>query len=294
MPPLVTRQSPKSPTQMVAPISKTGTILDRIIPVSKQGGVWKVCVYGRTGTGKTRFACTFPKPLIILGAEDGTKSVSNVKDVSFIRLKYSQDIYDVLQLLDKGLVDYKTIVLDTAGGYQDLILKEVLGLDQIPIQRSWGMAKRDDWGTVGVQLKERLSALFNQAEKERYIVIIAHERDYGEDSGNSDVIVPHIGAALTPNSGKWLHASCDYICHAFIREQMTITKQPAIGGTGEELEFKTPTGKKEYCLRLGAHSAYATRFRLPIGVTLPDTIVLDERLGPKMGYEQLRELVEPK
>lgn len=291
MPPVIVKQTPKASQQAT---SSTGTILDRIVPVSSQGGGLKCCIYGRTGTGKTRFACTFPKPLIILGTEDGTKSVSNVKDVSFLRIRASQDLYEVLTLMEKKLLDYKTIVLDTAGGYQDIILKEVLCLDQIPVQRSWGMAKRDDWGAVGVQLKERLTRLFDEAEKDRNIVIIAHERDYGEEGGGSDIVTPHIGAALTPTSGKWLHAACDYICHAFVREQTTVVKQPSIGGKGEEIELRTPTGKKEYCLRLGTHSIYATRFRLPVGVVLPDVMVVDEALGDKAGYMQMKKLIEGK
>lgn len=290
--PQITKQSPQSPT--VRKTTKTVSVLDRITPVEEVGrasGI-KLCEYGRGKTGKTRLACTFPKPLLLIGTEDGTKSVSTIPGVDFVRIQSSEDFAQLVEYLVSGgrswwKLDlsktvctkwlervgdpYKSAVLDTAGGLQDIILKEITGVDEIPIQKSWGMAGRDQWMACGAQWKERMRVLLDLSERSGLnVVVIAHERNFNEDSSSSDVMVPSIGAALTPSAAAWLNGACDYICQTYIREQ-TVMKEGKIGGKPTTL--KTLTGKKEYCLRVGPHPVYMTGFRLPDGVLLPDSIV---------------------
>lgn len=78
--PIVKKQSAKVQRR------KTGSVLDRIAPVALPASGMKMNVYGRSGTGKTTFACTFPKPLLLVGTEDGTRSVYTVKGVDYVRL----------------------------------------------------------------------------------------------------------------------------------------------------------------------------------------------------------------
>jgi hypothetical protein len=243
--------------------------LGRIAPIQLRDGI-KLNVYGRTKTGKTRFACTFAKRLLLVGTEDGTKSVSNVKDIDFVRLKASTELDDITDMLRGG--KYKTVVLDTAGGLQDLILKEILGLADVPVQKSWGMAQQKDWQVCGAQFKERMNrllALADDPELNLNAIVIAHERNFN-DENTSDVMMPSVGSALTPTAAAWLNGACDYICQAFIRPQ-EVLQSVKIGG--KETQQKRSTGKAEYCLRIGPHPVYMTGFRLPIGVELPDVIV---------------------
>lgn len=50
----------------------------------------KISVYGRPKTGKTRLSSTFPKPLLILGTEDGTESIKKVEGIDFIHVIYNK------------------------------------------------------------------------------------------------------------------------------------------------------------------------------------------------------------
>jgi ABC-type dipeptide/oligopeptide/nickel transport system ATPase subunit len=68
--PTVSRQS------NVASKNKGGGIASRIVPVAQAARGFTMALYGRSGSGKTRLSCTFPKPLLLLGAEEGTGSVS--------------------------------------------------------------------------------------------------------------------------------------------------------------------------------------------------------------------------
>jgi hypothetical protein len=252
-------------------------VASRIHPVGDMGGI-KLLVYGRGKTGKTRFASTFQKKVLIAGTEDGTRSVGNVKGVDFIQLTSSQDLEDVIKLAQDG--GYSTLCLDHAGGLQDLILKEILGLEDVPLQKSWGIAKREDWGTTAIQTKERLRHLLDLADTRKMsIVIIAHERNF-EETEVSDLIFPSVGAALTPSVAGWLNGAVEYICQTFIREE---TKEVRLV-KGKKPQTKG-TGRYEYCLRIGPHPVFMTGFRVPIGVEVPDVVV-------DPSYTKIRKLIE--
>jgi hypothetical protein len=270
--PRVTKQRPgQVPVRTGRDGKKLKSALDRIAPVKSITGGVKMNVYGRGKTGKTRLACTFPKPLLLMGTEDGTKSVVGAADVDFIMVEASSDLEELTEGVLAG-GKYKTAVLDTAGGLQDLILKEVLGLEDVPVQKSWGMAERGDWMTTGAQWKERMRSILDLARKGLNVVVIAHERNFNEDSGASDVMFPSVGAALTPTVAGWLNGACDYICQTFIREEEEVAERD-VPGTGKKVKTRTKTGRKEYCLRVGPHPVYMTGFRLPMGVELPEVIV---------------------
>lgn len=249
----------------------------------------KLLTYGRAKTGKTRLACTFPKPMILVGTEYGIKSVCTSKvrkdvldggselyslmmgdeetGVDFLKLESSSDLEIVEQMITDG--NYNSAGLDHAGGLQDLILKEILGLDQLPLQKTWGTAKRETWGICAAQLKERLNHFFRLSERIGLdVAIVAHERSFKEE-GDDELVVPSVGASLTPSAAGWLHGACDYICQTFIREG-TIKKKVKMGKDIKEVVRKT--GQMEYCLRIGPHSVFITGFRLPFEVALPEFI----------------------
>ncbi len=277
--PAVSKQQPVKPVVKAAPGEPRSLGL-------------KLLTYGRGKTGKTRLFCTFPKRCLLIGTEDGTKSICTSRkkrgaidgndlyalyvgqkeiQVDFIRLKASNDFVSILQHVQENS-EYLSAGLDTGGGVQDLILKEVLNLNEIPVQKSWGITDRATWGIIGQQFKERCRTLLGLVEKLGVNVnIIAHERNFkDEDTQASDLIYPTVGAALTPSVAGWLNAECDYICQTFIREQMEETVLQ-IGDTTQTI--RQGNGKMEYCLRVGPHPTFVTGFRLPPGVPeLPDAI----------------------
>jgi hypothetical protein len=251
------------------------SVLDRLEDMDVRTDGIKMVLYGRSGTGKTRLACTFPTPLLLIGTEDGRKSVAGLKDAKFVRIYTSQDLTDLLLACIPGgrLEKYTTLVLDTAGGLQDLITKEVLNLDELPVQKNWGMADKATWGIIGAQVKERLHQLFDVSDRyAKNTVVIAHERNFKEDTDGpgSDLLLPAIGAALSPGPAMWLHAKADYVGQTFIRPEK-VKKRVEVAGQKKEKEVNT--GKAEYCLRVNTHPVYMTRFRVPVGTLLPDVIV---------------------
>lgn len=268
---------PQVTKQAVRPIAKLSTgFASRVQDVSEIEHGMKILIYGRSKTGKTSLACDFPKPILLVGTEDGTESVKDMEDVKFGRLIASAEMDEVLNLLKTE--DYRTVILDTAGGFQDIIVKEVLDLDEVPVQRTYGMGQskfKDDrqmWGVVGLQFKERMRRLLDLADTQGInVVIVAHERNFN-DEGGSELITPTVGAALTPSAAGFLNGACDYICQCFLREIMTASETKV--GDKKIKTFKK-TGKAEYGLRIGPHPVYTTGFRISrrLSEALPDVII---------------------
>lgn len=268
----------QAPTQLQKKKGTPNTILNRIAPVSLEDNSIKMCLYGRSGSGKTTLACTFPKPLLIIGFEDGTKSVHNVDGVDFVRVLFTNELSELLEGVNGK---YKSYLLDTATALQDMHLKEILGLDELPAQLSWGIASREDWGQTALKTKECLRAVLNL---DGNVIVTAQERQFTANSADSDVVIPYVGSALSPSVAGWLNPACDYIGQTFIREE-TATKTTKIGGKVMTTEVKT--GKKLFCLRVGPSEVYTTKFRLPKKNTLPEYVV-------DPSYEKILKLISGK
>lgn len=242
----------------------------KVRPVTEhdRGGI-RMSIYGQPKAGKTRFVSTFPKPVLIIGtaSEDGSGSISTVDGVDFAPVETSQEIAELLAgAISRG---YATVAIDTASRLQDMILTELLGLSEIPVQLGWGIASKEQWGQVGMQMKTILRVALDLPCN---VVVVAHERNFGEDApaAASELILPHVTSALSPGTAGWLNGAVDYICQCFKRKQM-VEKKTTVNGQPKVV--RQATGKVEYCLRTGPHVVYQTGFRLPHGVELPDCIV---------------------
>lgn len=181
-------------------------------------------------------------------------------------LQTSDELRQVVEALHSGDLSYETVVLDHCSGFQDMVLKDILGLDKIPEQKGWGLASQQTYGQCTAQCKEYFRGLLGLPCN---VVLVAQERNFNEES-ESDLIAPTVGAAMTPSLTGWLNPACDYIVQMFKREQQE-EKQTKIGD--KTITRREGTGVIEYCLRTGPHAVYQTKFRVPKGTPLPDAIV---------------------
>lgn len=256
---------PKIVKQLTRAKKKSVSIVDRIAPVKLSTNGIKMNLYGKSGSGKTTLACSFPKKLLLVGTEDGTRSVHNVKGVDFVRIKESGELTELTEYVVGA--GYNTVVLDTASGLQDLILKEILGIEKLPAQRSWGMAKQQEWGQCALETKERLRSLLDLPIN---VVIIAQEREFNTENDTADLLMPFVASALSPSVVGWLNPACDYIGQTFIRRK-SVYKTVKIGKKVKQV--KTETKQVEYCLRTAPDPVFTTKFRLPKGAKLPEVLV---------------------
>ena len=264
--------APKKPTKKKA----TGGIASRIQSMGEREipGM-KVNVYGQSGTGKTRFWSTWPQPTLVIlasGGDDPGELISidtpaNRKGIDELVIQKLSDINELVEAIKSGeLNKYETVVLDHASGLQDIAVKELLGLENSPVQMGWGTASQQQWGQIGLAMKEALRHLLGLKQN---VLIIAQQREFNVDN-ESDQLMPYVASALSPSVVGWLNPAVDYIVQTYKRNKV-VTKTKKIAG--KEVEQTVQTDEVEYCLRVGPHSMFTTKFRTASEDELPGSLV---------------------
>jgi hypothetical protein len=271
--------------------TKPVSVLSRIVPVSSLSNEgMTVALYGYSGTGKTTMLATFPKPLLVIGTEKGTRSIYNVKGVDFVLIKNPEEIADIVEGIRSKKLCYNSVGLDTATVLQDLVLAEILGIEELPVQKSWGLATRSQYGQCAMQMKEHLKSLLRLSDLGVNVVIVTQERNFtsDDDSESSELLAPHVGPSLTQSVTNWLNPAVDYILQTMIRRKMVTTEKKVKVGKKVKITTVTKPGKGvEYCIRTSAHPVYTTKFRVPKGSVLPEVIV-------DPSYDKIAEIVKGK
>jgi hypothetical protein len=275
--PTVTKQSPRAP---ILTSKSSGGVLDRIKPIGfdKDDGL-RMLIYGKSGTGKTTLWSSFPGPILCVVCSGGSqpgelRSIDTPdmrKKVSQVTLTNTEELRQLCRHVEEKS-SYETVVLDHATGFQDFKLKELLGLDEIPVGKSWGMASQQQYGQATTQCKEDFRALLNLPCN---VVIVAQERTFGgSDDAANELLQPSVGAALMPSLTGWLNPACDYVVQTYLRPKMEEVKTKIGQGPTAKVMTTTKRGKGiEYCLRTEPHDIYMTKFRMPKGRQLPECIV---------------------
>jgi hypothetical protein len=259
--PKVTTQRGQGQAQTTSPRAKTSGFQSAWDFTDK----YKVCLYGASGEGKTTFWCDWPKPILCLVAS-GSKKPGELKSVppeyrSQIEAPVVPDLQRVHDLLE-NLDDYETVVLDHGSGLLDLAIRDVIGVTDLPAQKTFGMATQQQWGQAIAQTKEVMAKLFNARG---HTIIVCQERIFEPESESSDIIRARVGAGVSPSLAAWLHPTADYIVQAVkipkTREKVTKIQTPK--GTKEKKSIITVEGEFDYALRTGVSDTYTTKFRRP-------------------------------
>lgn len=198
--------------------------------------------YGKSGTGKTTLAGTFPKPLFLDINENGTASVDN-KDAQVISLKTYEEFNEFIMNIDEYYEQLKwgSLVVDTIGKLQELNLNYLAKGGKILI---------NDYGDSTNEMQQVILKLISHSVKNDYYLIFnAHERDNTEsDEETREILNPSVMAQLTPKLSEWLHATVSLAGHTRI------------------FEPKDDLGQSKgmfYCIKVGADSVFKTKVRVP-------------------------------
>lgn len=227
--------------------------------------------YGRSGTGKTTLAGTFPGPILLLDVRDrGTDSILDVEDVDVFEVNSFDDYELAYYHLTKNPKGYKTVVIDTLSQLQQMVVEEVSRGKKKKSSKSagaWGTLTKGDWGDVAGQMKTWITSYRNLKLN---VVFIAQDRvsnfDDDEEGGSLE---PEVGPQLSPSIAKHLNASVSTIGNTFIRTRHIIKEIRVKGKKPRKKEIT----KIEYCLRIGPNPIYVTKTRKPRSIEPPEVLV---------------------
>jgi hypothetical protein len=267
---------------------KRPSVIDRIRPIGfeEDEGI-KVLVWGESGSGKTTFWSTFPRPILCIVVSGGNKSgearsidtAENRKVISAVSLDHTDEAIDLTTYAAQtGL--FKTVVIDHVTGFQDKVLSQITG-KPIPEQKTWGTASQQQYGQATSQCKDLFRGILNLPIN---VVFVGQERvNKGvANDEDSESIKPTVGVNLMPQLAGWVNCAVDYIVQTFKRNK---TEKRMIGVGKTQVEQIVTLRQIEYCLRTGPDSTYTTKFRVPKGHYLPDTV-------PDPSYDKLVSIID--
>lgn len=239
---------------------KRSNPLLRAKPVAEIVNFMTSLFYGRSGTGKTTLAATYPKKVLVLDFRDkGTDSIRDVEGVSVLEIDGWDDIEDTYWALKKDPKAYKSLIIDTVSGMQTLAIKKVK--EDNNVAETENLSRRN-WGEVAGLMT---TWIMNYRDLEMHVVFLAADRiknasdEEDEDSYGEERLEPEVGPALIPSVARIINASVEVIGNTFIRQR----RKPK----GDKIVEVT-----SYMLRLGPHPYYITKIRSPKSYKTPGSI----------------------
>lgn len=221
--------------------------------------------YGRSGTGKTTVAGTFPTPMLFIDVKDqGTDSIADVKGIDVLEVETWDDFEVAYWWLIKNPGKYKSVVIDTITQLQQVALEKILTDNEKDASRAgdWGVMTKREWGQVASLMKMWITNLRDLPVE---VVFLAQDRLSEAETSDPEIqLDPEVGPRLSPSVAAHLNAEVSVIGCTFIRRKTTIR------GKGKR---KKEVSKTQWCLRVGPNPVYVTKARKPKGITLPSVLV---------------------
>ena len=189
----------------------------------------RVLVYGKSGTGKTTFACGFPKPYVF-DFDNGMLSQRG-KNVPFeLYTDYSTFLNDWRKFIADD--EYETLIIDSITTMEEYCQKYVLQLNK---------KTQMDLNTWGVLIDALQSLFLSIKNVNKHVVVIAHEQMIQDGITQEVQILPLI-------SGKQLPAQLGLFFDEVYRMQVGRDKE----------------GKPLYQMLTRADTKYTAKSRLRI------------------------------
>lgn len=155
----------------------------------------KVLIYSDNKVGKTTFAATAPKCIIVDVNEEGTRSIAGKQTgAQYIGVTEFMEIPEVYWWIKKRHKRYESCGVDTVTAMVHLAMKQALAerskrsgdTIQYPDQRAWGRVK-----------ELMMPQILNFRNLPMHVVFTAQEKRWMDDDGDLEAIVPDIqGASL--------------------------------------------------------------------------------------------------
>lgn len=236
---------------------KNDSIENRIRPIGEVERYLTMLCYGQAGKGKTVFACSFPKPLLLLDIrEEGSDSVTDVEGVDLLPVETWEDLEMAYWFLEPGKTKYKSVVIDQLTAMQALGMQKLR--DDKSMKPSEPFSQRS-WGELSGLMQTWVYNFRELKKRKLHICMNAHEKLKEPQAENDDRIAPSVGSNLMGSVASFANGAVSVIGNSFVRE---------------EYNKKTKETRYEFCMRIGPHAYYAAKIRRPVSAgPAPDVVV---------------------
>lgn len=210
-----------------------------------------ISLYGIFGSGKTALASTAPKPILFIDTLDrGLDSARNKNlkkgEISVMEVSNMEDADDILDYLYDNPEKYKSIVIDTATGIQNMIEADEKGTKKLlTLQQR---------GNIATRTSDYLSRFIGLSDHGMLpILLFQMRKDTLEGADELDETTSTVLPAISPGVQKIV--------------------LPASRVIAQTYKYENDDGKIEYRLRLGPDAIYTTKVTKPKDAYCPDYLV---------------------
>jgi len=238
----------------------TRRVRAKIYPASELPQNQNMLVYGDSGVGKTRFASSAPKILMIDVNDKGQDSVRRDLNPDFIQIEYWREVNDIYWFLQEGDHSYESVGIDTVSNLQNICMDFVLGDEAArDASRDPDMPSRQAWGKVGKLMRTQIINFRNLPLNTIFVAQLRAKQTGDDEDDESEIIY---GPEVSPSIEKTLKAAVGTIGYLTKREVVIRNK-------------KTKTARKEIRRRLllGDSERYISKDRngvFPEHIDAPD------------------------
>ena len=228
-------------------------ILSEAVDISQLGqrNLW--CLWGKSGSGKTHFIATLPKPLLYIQiGDDGSNTIANTEGIKAIRAGTTDRLKQIGEEL-KTDKTYKSVAVDTFSMITNV------WIDANATQKKKKMTMQM-WGDLKIETEE-LIKIYHEVAATHVVALSCHEAN-DTIEGMDDEIIPDFGPSTTKGSRIYLQGMANYGLHFTKISKSVIDKE-----TGEEKDVV------KYAAHLGANPYYWTKFQIDDSIKVPSVMI---------------------
>lgn len=226
-------------------------LLDEAVDIQELGqrNLW--VLYGKSNSGKTWVASTFPKPMLYLQiGDDGANTIARVEGVKALRVDTVQKLTDISRELLKDKT-YKTVVVDTFSLLvNEWTSEKVTGKGKRMTQQLWGDLKNDQ--------EDIIKTMYKIAR--RHIVVLTCHESTDSIEGMEDEITPDVRPSVSKGARTYLEGMANYGIHT-----TKIIKEVSKGNTTKEVV--------KYAADIGPNPYYWTKLQIDPSIKVPARII---------------------
>lgn len=225
--------------------------LSQAVDISELGqrNLW--VPWGKSGTGKTKFVASFPKPLLYIRVgDDGSNTIANVDGIKAIHAETLEQLKEIGKELQKDK-KFASVAVDTFSMITNV------WIDQNITQKKKKMTQQA-WGDLKVETEE-LIKIFHEVAATHIVALTCHESNDSIE-GMEDEIIPDFRPNTTKGARTYLEGMANYGIH-MAKMKKTVIKD------GVEKEVVRYVGQ------LGANSYYWTKLQIDPDIKVPEAVV---------------------